>query len=149
MAAMFKIEVVTPDATALAADASALQVPAWEGYLGVLANHAPLLCVLKPGVLTITQDDRKRYLAVRGGFMEVGENRVKILADEIADAQKQNRGTLEAALEQAKQPIGEVTGATAEDRENAREDRTRERELKILWTEARLKALQLHEEEGA
>src|SRR5438067_11293488 len=86
MAKTFHVEVVTPDASALSVEAVALQAPAWEGYLGVLAGHAPLLTVLRPGVLTVRQETKTEYFAVKGGFMEVTPERVVVLADAVERA---------------------------------------------------------------
>ncbi len=140
MAKTFQIEVVTPDATALSTEADSLTVPAWEGYLGVLANHAPLLTVLKPGVVTVSDEKTERYFAIRGGFMEVAANRAVILADDLVEGGAVDSSAVEQELEAAKAPTEEASGKTAADRSQAREHLAREREQARLWAEARLQA---------
>lgn len=57
-------------------------VPAAEGELGVLKNHAPLICALNIGVMRYTlPDGTKRHIALGQGFMEVIDNEVKVLAE--------------------------------------------------------------------
>lgn len=88
MATPFELEVVTPTQRLFAGAVTSLQVPAWEGYLGVLANHAPMLCVLREGVLTARNEltGVVHVLAVKGGFLEVGDNHVLVLADDAVCA---------------------------------------------------------------
>ncbi|NLA11014.1 MAG: F0F1 ATP synthase subunit epsilon [Firmicutes bacterium] len=75
-------EVVTPERKILQEEVDSVIAPGTEGYLGVLPRHTPLLTTLKPGVVSYRKaagaDER---LAVSGGFMEAGPDRVVILAD--------------------------------------------------------------------
>jgi F-type H+-transporting ATPase subunit epsilon len=150
MAKTFQVEVVTPDATAVSARATALRAPAWEGYLGVLAGHAPLLCVLKPGVLTFRDPDgATKYYAVKGGFMEVTPERVVVLADAIEPAEEVDVAAAEKELEAAEEPLvvpaaaaaaGALLGAGAAARAKARDEAAEAKEEARLWAKARLDA---------
>jgi F-type H+-transporting ATPase subunit epsilon len=142
MAKAFQLEVVTPEGTALSTRAVSLQAPAWEGYLGVLAGHAPLLCVLRPGVLTVREDEKSSYFAVKGGFMEVQPDRVIVLADAIERADEVDPAEAEKALAAAQEPPPPPQGATAEARGRAREEAARAREEAARWAEARLAAVE-------
>ena len=79
----FRLEIVTPERVVIADDmVTAVTAPGVEGYLGVLANHAPLLVELKIGEVGIKRSDRpEQMVAVSGGFMEVGGNKALVLAD--------------------------------------------------------------------
>ena len=78
----FKLEIVTPERVVLAQDIVSLVVPGAEGSLGVMANHAPLMAELAIGEIWFRDaEGRENHLATSGGFMEVGENTVRILAD--------------------------------------------------------------------
>jgi F-type H+-transporting ATPase subunit epsilon len=141
MAKTFQVEVVTPDATALSVQATAVQAPAWEGYLGVLAGHAPLLCVLRAGVLTVTTEaGAKEFFAVRGGFMEVTPERVVVLADAIERASEVDAAGAEKALAAARGPLPAAEGATAAARGKAREEAVEARAEVARWAEAQLAA---------
>lgn len=81
----FKIRVVTPERVAFDDEAVSLIVPAAEGYLGVLAHHAPLLALLRPGTVTVrVHEHALRTFRIAGGFLEVGGNRATVLADGTA-----------------------------------------------------------------
>ena len=56
MAKKFKTEIVTPERLVFSEEIESLVIPAERGYLGVLAGHAPLLCTLQPGAITIRGD---------------------------------------------------------------------------------------------
>ena len=78
----FKLEIVTPERIVLSEDVVSLTVPGAEGSLGILANHAPLVAELMIGEIVIRDEDGHiTRLATGGGFMEVKENVVRILAD--------------------------------------------------------------------
>ena len=78
----FQFRLVTPQKLLLEAEVSSLQVPGSEGYLGVLAHHAPLITALQEGRLTV-KDPSGHATAyhVTGGFLEVSDNRATVLAD--------------------------------------------------------------------
>jgi len=78
----FQFRLVTPQKLLLEAEVQALQVPGSEGYLGVLAHHAPLITALQEGKLTVKDPSgRETAYHVTGGFLEVSDNRATVLAD--------------------------------------------------------------------
>lgn len=86
MADVFEIEIATPDRLLVRDTAVRAQIPGVEGYIGVLPGHAPLLSELGIGAMTyVTPEDHRYSLAIKHGFLEIFENRVRVLAD---DAEK-------------------------------------------------------------
>jgi len=81
MARTFRLEIVTPEKTVFSEDVVSLVAPAENGYLGVLAGHAPLLCSLKPGEIRIRRESGELLYATSGGFMEVTPKRTVILSE--------------------------------------------------------------------
>ena len=82
MADVFDIEIATPERLLAREKAIRAQIPAKEGYIGVLPDHAPLLSELGIGAMTYTTPDDQRFsLAVRGGFLEINNNVVRVLTD--------------------------------------------------------------------
>lgn len=97
------LEVVSPDRKLFTGDVEAVQVPAANGYLGVLPGHAPLLSALGSGVLTLTEiGGRKRYIAVHEGVMEVLPDRVRVLASDAEWSDQVNVEKARTELERAK-----------------------------------------------
>jgi F-type H+-transporting ATPase subunit epsilon len=86
MAATFQLSVLTPTQTRLDEAVSSITVPGSEGYLGVLAHHAPLITAIVPGRFTVTDGEgREREFVVTGGFLEVSNNRAILLADALEE----------------------------------------------------------------
>ena len=76
-----ELTVVTPDRQVVREQVHEVQVPARNGYLGVLPGHATLLSELQMGELSYRHGNHWSYLAIFGGFVEVLPNRVIILAE--------------------------------------------------------------------
>ena len=85
MAKLFHIKITTPDKVAFDAKASSVTAPGEIGYLGVLADHAPLITTLIPGRISIKDALGKRTVitSTGGGFLEVLQNNVTVLLDSV------------------------------------------------------------------
>ena len=83
MADTLELEVATPERELVREQVSEVQVPGKNGYMGILPGHAPLLGLLGIGTLTYVSvsDGKKRYLSIHGGFVEVLDDHVRVLAD--------------------------------------------------------------------
>ena len=81
MADSFQIQIATPEKLVLDQMVEWAEIPGKDGYLGVLANHAALLSELGEGRLTITAGGASRDFHVSGGYVEVRDNHVRVLAD--------------------------------------------------------------------
>lgn len=76
-----ELTVVTPDRQVVREQVHEVQVPARNGYLGILPGHAPLLSELQMGELSYRHGSHWSYLTIFGGFVEVLPNRVIVLAE--------------------------------------------------------------------
>ena len=84
MADKIQLEVVTPERRVLAEPVDMVTVPGLGGELGILPGHTPLISQLQTGVLTYIQEGKSFPLHVSGGFVEVRDDHVSVLA-EIAE----------------------------------------------------------------
>ena len=85
---------------------ASLVAPGLEGYFGVLARHAPLVAQLAPGELSVVdEEERRRFFAVSGGFLEVGWDRVTILADAAEGADEIDVARARQAQERARRRL--------------------------------------------
>ena len=87
-----------------------------EGELGILPKHAPLMTILKPGTLKITQGSEEQLLFVGGGFLEVLPDRVTVLADVAEHAEEISLERAEEARKRAQEKLA-GTLTTAEESE--------------------------------
>lgn len=77
-----RVQIVTPDNAFFDGEAAAVVVPAWDGEMGILPGHAPLIARLGHGVARVdaTGDGGKVRVAVYGGFLKVQDDLVTVLA---------------------------------------------------------------------
>ena len=101
-----ELEVATPERLLVREQATEVQVPAKNGYMGVLPGHAALLSQLGIGVLDYVADGHRRFLAVAGGFLEVLPGHVRVLADVAERAEDIDAARARVALARAQELIG-------------------------------------------
>jgi F-type H+-transporting ATPase subunit epsilon len=80
------VELVSPEAVLYHGQATSVQVPAYDGLLGILPRHAPLLALLGRGTLTLKAASGTRRFVVGGGFVQVRNNVVRVVAEEARPA---------------------------------------------------------------
>jgi F-type H+-transporting ATPase subunit epsilon len=97
-----ELQVVTPERHILAEEVESVEMPARDGYLGILPGHAPLLTEMGIGILTYRKGSEARSLTVMGGYSEVLPNRVIVLADASERAEEIDRSRAQAALDRAR-----------------------------------------------
>ncbi|MCS7225131.1 MAG: ATP synthase F1 subunit epsilon [Armatimonadetes bacterium] len=132
MPATFSVEILTPERVLFSSDqVVSLTAPAWEGSLGVMARHLPMVAALQTGVITLRlADGGTIYIAVAGGFLEVAHNKAVILCDSAEIDKEIDVDRARQALERAVRQL--QTFEKGIDREEVR--RAKERAI------ARLKA---------
>ena len=75
------LEIVTPERRVLTAAVDEVRAPGVGGGFGIRPSHAPFMTALEPGRLTYVEGGREHHFAVGGGFLQVAEDRVIVLAD--------------------------------------------------------------------
>lgn len=105
---MLKLELVSPERMLVTEDVDEVQLPGLDGYLGILPGHAALLSALKPGVLRYRIGSGERVVAVYGGFVEVKDDRVRVLADAAQPKEEIN-------IEQAREELRKINPDSLEE----------------------------------
>ena len=105
MAERLTLELATPTRMVVAETVDEVVVPGSEGYFGVLPGHAPLLATLGIGELTYRIGRDERHVAIAGGFAEVRNDKVIVLADTAELAQDIDRARAERARDRAEQRL--------------------------------------------
>jgi ATP synthase F1 epsilon subunit len=76
-----------------------LYLPAYLGKAGVLEDHKPYITLIKPGEISYTDiQDKKHYLYIQEGFMEVNENKIVIISDAVERGETLNKEEIEKKL---------------------------------------------------
>ena len=120
--ATFHFELVSPDKISFSGEVDQVDVPGAEGDFGVLAGHAPLIALLRPGLMTVYAGGEQTKLVVLGGFAEVGPDGLTVLADVATSLEDLDRAALQKQIAQMEQDIKEMAQGSVLDREIAKLD---------------------------
>ncbi|PWR00855.1 ATP synthase F1 subunit epsilon [Meridianimarinicoccus roseus] len=110
MADTMQFDLVSPERSLASHPATAVQIPAAEGDMTAMPNHAPVLTTLRPGILSVTGPDGTSDYAVTGGFAEITPEGTTVLAERAYERHADNRAAIEAHLEEARKAATEVAG---------------------------------------
>jgi F-type H+-transporting ATPase subunit epsilon len=105
------LEIVSPEKLLLSREVDMVVIPASEGDMGVLEGHAPMMVMLRGGVVSLYEGDRLTdSLFVAGGFAEVTPERCTVLAGEAMPVNELERSEAEKRLRDAEEAISQVDG---------------------------------------
>lgn len=128
MAEMMIFELVSPAKKLASTEAEAVTVPGMEGDLTAMANHAPFLTTLRPGFVVVRNGTSEDKYLVTGGFAEISDNTVSVLAEAAVEVGEVTQDYLEAQIAEAEKAHEDA----GEDRKQA--TRQRVDDLTILKT---------------
>lgn len=111
--ATFSFELVSPERVLFSGEATQVVVPASEGEITVLANHAPFMSALRAGVVTI---DGGKRLFVRGGFADVSASGLTLLAEQAVAVEDINVEKLAGQIKDAEEDLRDAKSDEARDR---------------------------------
>ncbi len=110
MAKTQRLDIVTPEKVVFSEEVDFVVAPGVDGELGFLPEHAPLVSALKIGELRVQQGGKDFKFAVSGGFVEVKNSRVVVLADAAERADEIDVERAQAAKERAEQRLSAQSG---------------------------------------
>jgi F-type H+-transporting ATPase subunit epsilon len=105
MAETFDLEIATPERMLVRERVTEAQIPAVNGYLGVLPGHSPLLAEMGTGDLVYVSENRRRHMAISGGWVEVLGDHVRVLANSGEKADEIDVHRAEEALKRASERL--------------------------------------------
>ncbi len=101
----FLLRIITPERVFFEEEASMVEFNTTEGEIGVYKNHVPTTVIVKPGILTITQDDGVKEAALHAGFAQILQDEITILAEIIEWPDEIDEARAQAAKERAEERI--------------------------------------------
>ena len=120
--ATFHFELVSPEAIAFSGEVDQVDVPGTEGDFGVLADHAPTVAAIRPGILTVKAGGKDTRIVVLGGLAEVSAGGLTVLADVAHSVEDFDRTVLQRQITQLEADISKTEAGDALDRLIARLD---------------------------
>ena len=126
MADTFTFDLVSPERLVLSEQAEQVLVPGSEGDFTVLPRHAPVLAVLRPGLLDLVREggEERRYF-VRGGFAEVNSDNLTVLAQQAIDLEELDAARLTQEIRDAEEDVGDAEDDGSRDKAQDILDRLR------------------------
>ena len=100
MSDIFTVELISPDQIILKQETNEVIIPSYEGQMGILNNHIPLITFLRPGIITIKTKVEKKYY-VEEGTVEFSNNKLLILTSTAKDLANFDKGLINDLLKKA------------------------------------------------
>ena len=113
--ATFHFELASPEKLVFEGEVEHVVVPGSEGDFGVLAGHAPLIAMLRPGVLAILGANERRFV-IKGGFAEVNPQGLTVLADFAVPVEDLDRHLLAGQIKDLEEDVAGTKDGPARDR---------------------------------
>jgi F-type H+-transporting ATPase subunit epsilon len=120
--ATFHFNLVAPNKLLFSGEVDQVDVPGMEGDFGVLADHAPLVALLRPGVLTVKVGADAQRIVIFGGFAEVSPQGLTVLADYATSLEDLDLAMLAARIAETEEKIKRIEVGSLLDRELERLD---------------------------
>jgi F-type H+-transporting ATPase subunit epsilon len=109
-------EFVSPERVLFSGDVDQVDLPGVEGDMGILADHAPLVTTLRPGILTIFNGSARESIVVIGGIAEVSPAGLTVLADRAMPRDDYDTATLAAEIKDAEEDVADATDEAQRDK---------------------------------
>ncbi len=100
----FKVEIISPDRLILKTDANQVVIPSYEGEIGILRDHIPLITFLRPGFIKIFNTSEEKFF-VEEGTVEFTNNSLLILTSTAQQIKKLDKKTLDFLINEAEKNI--------------------------------------------
>jgi F-type H+-transporting ATPase subunit epsilon len=81
---MLNVSVISPEAILYEGTTDSIVAPAFDGQVGILTGHAPMMTLLGKGVLRLSEGAGERRFSVEGGFLQVADNVVRVVTERAA-----------------------------------------------------------------
>ena len=114
--AKFHFDLVGPEKLLYSGEVEQVDVPGSEGDFGVLAGHAPLIAMLRPGILTIYTGSETIRSVVTGGFAEANPSGLTVLADSATAVDDLDRNVLADQIKDLEEDVADAKDGPARDR---------------------------------
>ena len=104
MSDKFTIEIITPDKTILKSEATEVTIPSFEGQMGILKDHIPLITFLRPGIIIVQNQEEKKYF-IEEGTVDFSDNNLLILTSTAKDLKNMEKNSINDLIDQAEKKL--------------------------------------------
>jgi F-type H+-transporting ATPase subunit epsilon len=118
-------EFVSPETVLFSGDVDQVDLPGIEGDLGVLPGHAPMVTLLRPGIVTIMREGQREPVVVVGGFAEMGPGGLTVLAERAGSREDFDLDSLARDIKDVEEDLADCTDDAQRDKLSRRLDQLR------------------------
>mgnify|MGYP001158584196 FL=1 len=105
MSENFVVEVISPSKSVLKSETKEVTLPSYEGEMGILKDHVPIITFLRPGIITIKKDNQEMKFFIEEGTVEFSKNNLLILTSTAKDLSKFNQDEINNVIKISKERI--------------------------------------------
>ena len=111
MSENFIVEIISPDKSILRSDTTEVTIPSYEGQMGILKDHIPLITFLRPGLIIIKQNSGEKKFFVEDGTVEFSNNNLLILTSTAKSLDSLDKNSIETIIKDSQEKIskGEIS----------------------------------------
>ena len=105
MSENFAVEIISPDQSILKSEASEVTIPSYEGQMGILKDHIPLITFLRPGLIVIKENSVEKRFFVEDGTVEFSNNNLLILTSTAKNLDNLDKNSLDEIIKNSEEKI--------------------------------------------
>ena len=105
MSENFIVEIISPDKSILKSEASEVTIPSYEGQMGILKDHIPLITFLRPGLITIKENSGEKIFFIEDGTVEFSNNSLLILTSTAKSLDSLEKNFIDTIIKDSQEKI--------------------------------------------
>ena len=105
MSENFVVEIISPDKSILKSDAAEVTIPSYEGQMGILKDHIPLITFLRPGLIIIRENNGEKKFFIEDGIVEFSDNNLLILTSTAKSLDSLDRNSIDTIIKNSQEKI--------------------------------------------
>ena len=105
MSENFAVEIISPDRSILKSEASEVTIPSYEGQMGILRDHIPLITFLRPGLIVIKENSLEKKFFIEDGTVEFSNNNLLILTSTAKNLDNLDKNSLDVIIKNSEEKI--------------------------------------------
>ena len=111
MSENFAVEIISPNESILKTEATEVTIPSYEGQMGILKDHIPLITFLRPGLVKIKETSNEKIFFIEDGTVEFSNNSLLILTSTAKSLDSLDKNSIDTIIQDSQEKIskGEIS----------------------------------------
>ena len=105
MSENFLVEIISPDNLIIESEATEVTIPSYEGQMGILKDHIPLITFLRPGLIIIKKNNEERNFFVEEGTVEFSKNKLLILSSTARNLEDLDKNSINNLIQSSQNEL--------------------------------------------